>query len=891
MRLKHLLYTVSQRMRSLFRRQRVEQELGEELHDHFQRKTEDTDRAGRRDFGAFAQSKEECRDMRRVDWFQDGVHDAQYAARMLLRNPGFALIAIVTLAIGIGANTAIFSVVHSTLLQPLPYTHPEQLVELRQTESAPGDYPLTGEDYLDWRAENSTFRDMSLYSWPIGMNASGAEAPEAVSVISTQANFFQLLGVFPQIGRAFATGEDQKGADRIVLLSDAFWRTHFGARRDALGKTLELNSNPYTIIGVMPAWFRGPGDGDLWVPLDMSLENIGRRGSHSWRGIGRIKAGVTVEQARADLRAIAERLGKQFPDSNRNVDAVVIPMREWLVGGFRDQLWIMFGAVGLVLLIACANVANLLLARSTSRRREIAVRTALGAGRARLLRQLLTESLLLSLLGGIIGIVVAYASVSLLRGVLTDVLPQPNPLRVGLVPLAFTFLVCVAAGALFGLAPAVQSSSVESSDALKSRGSLHSGAARRGNWIRNTLVAGEIALSLALLTSAGLLLRTLENLRNTNLGIQPDHVLTAAVKLPAVRYKTPDQSWAFYDQLVHKMTTSPGVRAAALTSKLPLRGGMNGYITIPGKQTESQTGPLVESSYISPGYFRAMGIPLLAGRDFNQADLEDTAKPLREMTPSMSQAETEAVRKKYVLPSVVNGTMARTFWPGENVLGKIFEHGYTFRIIGVVGDANQGSPRQVAMPEAYYGLPMLLETPGWPFNVVVESLGPPESLVGVVRAAVASLDKSLALFHVRTMPRIIAESMTTTQYETVLLLSMAALAVLLAAVGTYGVMSAVVGQRTNEIGIRMALGARPVEILAMVLRQAFLLVMIGIIVGWGGAAGGAKAMQSLLFHVPPFDPVTYASVSGMLAVVALAACWIPVRRAMRVDPMVALRDE
>ena len=863
MRLKHLLNTVSQRLRSLFRC----------------------------DFGGFEQSKEECRDIRRVNWFQDGVQDVHYAARALLRNPGFALIAIVTLALGIGANTAIFSVVHSTLLQPLPYTHPEQLVELRQTESAPGDYPLTGEDYLDWRAQNSTFRDMSLYSWPIGMNASGDEAPEAVSVISTQANFFQLLGVFPRIGRAFATGEDQKGAGRIVLLSDAFWKTHFGARRDALGKTLELNSNPYTIIGVMPAWFRGPGDADLWVPLDMSLENIGRRGSHSWRGIGRIKAGVTIEQARADLRAIAERLEKQFPDSNRNVDAVVIPMREWLVGGFRDQLWIMFGAVGLVLLIACANVANLLLARSTSRRREIAVRTALGAGRARLLRQLLTESLLLSLLGGIIGIVVAYTSVGLLRGVLTDVLPQPNPLRVGLVALAFTFLVCVAAGALFGLAPALQSSSVESSDALKSRGSLHSGAARRGSWIRNTLVAAEIALSLALLTSAGLLLRTFENLRSTNLGIQPDHVLTAAVKLPAVRYKTLDQSWAFYDQLVHKITASPGVRAAALTSKLPLRGGMNGYITIPGKQTESQTGPLVESSYISPGYFRAMGIPLLAGRDFNQADLEDTAKPLRERTPSMSQAEAEAVRKKYVLPSVINGTMARTFWPGENVLGKIFEHGYTFRIIGVVGDANQGSPRQIAMPEAYYGLPMLWETPGWPFNIVVESLGPPESLVGVVRAAVASLDKSLALFHVRTMPQIIAESMTTTQYETVLLLSMAALAVLLAAVGTYGVMSYVVGQRTNEIGIRMALGARPMEILAMVLRQAFLLVMIGIIVGWGGAAGGAKAMQSLLFHVPPFDPVTYASVSGMLAVVALAACWIPVRRAMRVDPMVALRDE
>lgn len=299
----------------------------------------------------------------------------------------------------------------------------------------------------------------------------------------------------------------------------------------------------------------------------------------------------------------------------------------------------------------------------------------------------------------------------------------------------------------------------------------------------------------------------------------------------------------------------------------------------------------LQSSYISPGYFRAMGIPLLAGRNFNRADLEDTTKPLREMTPSMSQAEAEAVGKKYVLPSVINETMARTFWPGENVLGKIFEHGYTFRIIGVVGDANQGSPRGIAMPEAYYGLPMLLDTPGWPFNVVVQSSGAPESLVGAVRAAVASLDKSLALFHVRTMPQIIVESVTTTRYETVLLLSMAALAVLLAAVGTYGVMSYVVGQRTNEIGIRMALGAGPVEILAMVLRQAFLLVMIGIVVGWGGAAGAAKAIESLLFHVPPFDPITYASVSGMLAVVALGACWIPVCRAMRVDPMVALRDE
>lgn len=903
MRLERWLYTIPLRLRSLFRRKRVEQELDEELQYHLQRKAEENlatgitvqeaRRAARLDFGGVERRKEECRDTHRVNLLHDTIQDLRYAARTLARNPGFALIAVLTLALGIGANTAIFSVVHSTLLQPLPYPHPEQLVELRETETAPGEYPLTGEDYLDWRSQNSTFTDMSLYSWPIGMNASGADEPEAVSVRSTQVNFFQLLGVSPEIGRVFAKGEDRKGANHVVLLGDAFWKTHFAGRADVLGKTLELNSTPYAIIGVMPAWIRSPADADLWVPLDMSLENLGTRGNHRWRGIGRLKSGVELEQARADLRTIAERLEKQFPDSNRNVDAVVIPLHNWLVGGFSDELWIMFGAVGLVLLIACANVANLLLARSTSRRREIAVRIALGAGRARLLRQLLTESLLLSLLGGLIGIVVAYTSVSLLRDALTDVLPQPNPLRVGLVPLAFTFLICVAAGVLFGLAPALQSSSIESSDALKSKGSVHSGVTRRGSWLRNTLVAGEIALSLALLTSAGLLLRTFENLRHVNLGIQPSHVLTASVKLPGARYKTLNQSWEFYNQLQQKVGASPGVRAVALTNKLPLRGGWNGYIIIPGKQTESESGPLVEASYISPGYFRAMGIPLRAGRDFTQADLEETAKPVREGVQVRSQTEAETIGRKYVLPTVINETMARTFWPGEDAVGKIFQRDYSFRIIGVVGDTNQGNPSQVPMPEAYYGMPMLLDTPDgpFPFTVVVQATGAPDSVVGALRAAVASLDKSLPLSHVRTMPQIIAESMTTTQYETVLLLSMAGLALLLAAVGTYGVMSYVVGQRTNEIGIRMALGARPREILSMVLRQAFLLVAVGIVAGWLGAAGGAKAMQSLLFHVPAFDPVTYAAVSGILAVVALAACWIPVLRAMRVDPIIALRDE
>src|SRR5437870_1041922 len=625
MRSEHWLYTIPLRLRSLFRWAQADQELDDELRDHLERATqeyvakgmiqEEAHRRARLDLDGIEQTKEKCRDARRVNWIQDTLQDLRYAARMLGKNPGFALIAIVTLALGIGANTAIFSVVHSTLLEPLPFAHPEQLVELRQTEAAPGDYPLTGEDYLDWRAQNSTFSDMSLYAWPSGTNARGPDAPEAVSVISTQANFFQLLGVSPHIGRVFVNGEDSKGANRVVLLSYAFWKTHFGGRADALGQTLELNAATYTIVGVLPAWYRVPAEADLWVPLDMSLENLGRRGSHSWRAIGRMKPGVTLEQARADLHVIAERLEKQFPGTNDHVDAVVIPMHEELVGGFRDQLWIMFGAVGFVLLIACANVANLLLVRSTSRRREIAVRVALGAGRARLFRQLLTESLLLSLLGGVLGVVVAYTSVTLWRGVLADVLPQPNPFSVGFVPLIFTFLTCLAAGVLFGLAPALQSSSIESGDALKSKGSLQSATSRRGSWIRNTLVAGEIALSLALLTGAGLLLRTLENLRNTNVGIRPDHVLTAIVKLPTARYKTLDQEWAFYKQLLQKLNGAPGIRTVALVSKLPLQGGTNGFIQIPGK---TPLPVLVEHSYVTPGYFSAMGIPLLAGRDVTE---------------------------------------------------------------------------------------------------------------------------------------------------------------------------------------------------------------------------------------------------------------------------------
>jgi predicted permease len=607
--------------------------------------------------------------------------------------------------------------------------------------------------------------------------------------------------------------------------------------------------------------------------------------------MGRVKDGVSIGQARADLRTIAEQIEKQFPDTNRNVDAIVTPMREGLVGSFQTQLWILFGSVALVLMIACANVANLLLARATSRRREVAVRSALGAGRGRLVRQLLTESVLLSLLGGLLGVVIAYAGVAALRGLLPDTVPQPNPIRVGIVPLLFTFGTCLVVGILFGLAPAVQSAGVMSTEALKSRGAVSGGATRRGHWLRDTLVASEIALSLTLLIGAGLLLRTFANLRATDVGVRGEHVLTSSLRLPRNKYKTFDQAREFYAQLLQRLQTAPGVKAAAITTKLPLLGGNNGYITIPGQQTESMTGPLVENTSIAGDYFRALGIPLLAGREFQPADSELLAKLLRELQLAKTNEESKAIAQKYVLSAVINQTMAKTFWPKESAVGKVFEKFVKFQVVGVVGDVKQTRLREEAMPEVYYPLEWDLDDPNRPYSIVVQSAGPPESLTNTVRGTVQAMDAGLALMSVRTMPQIVDESMTDTKYETSLLGGMAALALLLAAVGTYGVMSYVVGQRTNEIGIRMALGAGRGKILVMVLRQAGTLVGIGIAIGLVGAAGGTRLMKGLLVGVQPVDPGVYSSVAALLAAVALAACYLPIRRAMRVDPMVALRDE
>jgi predicted permease len=887
-------------IRSLVRRRTVESELNEELSFHLERQIAEnvnsgmTPREARRtamiEFGGVESMKEECREARKANWIHDFAQDMRYAGRVLRKSPGFAAIAILTLALGIGANSAIFSVVNATLLKPLPFRHPEKVVALWQTESAPGSYPLTGEDYLDWKAQNHTFESMSLYSWPRSANATVGDVPEGATLVRTEANFFSLLGVSPQIGRTFATSEGQNGKSHVAILSNAFWKTRFGGARDVLEKSVKLDGEPYAIVGVMPGWYRLPADAEIWIPLDMSKKNLGTRGSHSWRAIGRVKESATIVQARTDLRTIAERYEKQLPDTNRNVDAIVTPMREDLVGDFSTQILIMFGAVGLVLLIACANVANLLLARSTSRQREIAVRNALGAGRGRLVRQLLTESVLLSLVGGVLGVAMAFGGVAALRSALADTVPQPNPLAVDLAPLSFTFLLCISVGMLFGLAPALQSAGVNSSEALKSRGA-GAGASQKGQWLRNVLVVSEIALSLALLAGAGLLLRTFSHLRSTDIGVRGEHVLTAAVRLPEKQYKTLDQGMGFYDQLMQKLQSSPGVQAAAITTKLPLQGGTNGYVKIPGQETESMTGPLVEWSSISSDYFRVMSIPLLEGRELTRKDFELTGKLVRELAPVENPKEMRDIASKYLIPAVVNQTMATTFWPRQSAIGKIFENFVQFQVVGVVGDVKQQRLRDQAMPEGYFALSWDMGDPSRPFVVVARAAGSPESLTSTVRDAVRSLDSSLALFNVHTMPQIVTASMHDTSYEAVLLGLMATLALVLASVGTYGVMSYVVGQRTNEIGIRMALGAQRLEIMGMILRQVCSVVGAGIALGLVGAIAGAQVMKGLLVGVAPLDPVTFVGVAALLGLVALLACYVPVRRAMRVDPVLALRYE
>jgi putative ABC transport system permease protein len=820
------------------------------------------------------------------------LQDLRYAFRSLRNARGFAVVAAVTLAIGIGANTAIFSIIDTILLRPLPYRDPGQLVRLNETESAPGRYPFAGLDFLDWKAQNSTFQDMTMFAWPNDMNLSAGGRPEHVQALPTEANFFSLLGVGPLLGRTWAAGEDQPGKDDVAILSYGFWQSRFAGDPHAVGQSIELNARKYTIVGVMPARFHFPLKSQLWIPQLMDSKSLGMRGNHWANAIGRMKPGVALKAARADLRVVAARLEKQYPDSNAKVGAAVTSLRDDMVGNSQGSLFMMLAAVGLVLLIACANVANLLLARAMARQKEVAIRSALGASRVRLLGQLLTESLLLSLAGGALGLLLAWGGVTLFSGANSYSLPQFNAIRMNGEVLGFTLALAIATGVLFGLVPAFEMSRPDLHEELKGGAGSSISPGRRRRFTSDALVVAEIALSLILLVSAGLLLKDFARLRGLDIGVRRDGVWTAAVELPEVNYKTDRQKYDFSEALLEQARRIGGVDAAALTNRLPIEGGSNYYVKLRG-QTSEMSNQLVETHRASPDYFRAMGVRLLRGRVFTDADIQtalanDTRlnQLYRSDTPPPA-AETNSV----VTPCVINESMARFFWPNENPLGKMFSpgsggNGPWKQVAGVVSDVREWGLTQKAVPEEYEPF----DGESGQFLILHTSL-PPSSVTAQVRRALAEIDSSLPLYRVRTMDEVVAGQAQGQQFLSLLVGSFAGIAALLAAIGIYGVLSYAVRQRTREIGIRMSLGASRGRVLGDVLLEGMRLALLGIAVGSAGALAAGRIQASLLAEVKPGDPAIYFATAGLLAAVALMACYVPARRAARLDPMTALRYE
>jgi putative ABC transport system permease protein len=818
------------------------------------------------------------------------LQDLRYGIRNLSSTKGVALIAILTLALGIGVNTAIFSVINAVLLQPLPFHDPGKLVRLNETEAAPGIYPISAPDYMDWKRDNKTFQDMSFFHWPHNMNLSDSGQAQQIIAIPTEANFFSVLGVQPLLGRTWAPGEDQAGGSRIVILSYGLWKSMFNSDPKVIGKNIDLDAASYTVVGVMKPTFQFPVGTQLWIPQDMSTKALGIRGNHGPGAIGRLKPGVSVEQALADLNVISARLEQQFPLTNQKVAAIVTPLHESMVGRSRDSLMLMLGAVVLVLLIACVNVANLLLSRALARQKEMAVRAAIGASRARLIRQLLTESVLIAVFGGVVGLFVAIGGIQLLTSMKRLALPPTNPVEINLPVLLFTFGVSVLSGVIFGLVPAFHTSRPDLSEELKGTGTSSLNRHKRST--SNVLVIAEVGFALLLLISAGLLLKDFVTLRNTNIGVRTDHVWTASLRLPTARYGEQPQQFHFGQAVLEKIRQVPGVESVGITDRLPLNGGTNGYIHLPGHETEGQGGPLVESHNVSVDYFKALNIPVLQGRAFNDEDLA-TEIHNDETLNALAKADKQpdaTLGRQLLYRTVINKTMADTFWAGQNPIGQIYttgnETGTWKQVVGVVGDVRQLGLAVPPSPESYDvwdGQPQ--------FNLLIHTSVDPSSIAGAVRQAVGSVDPSLPLYRARTMQDLISDSSAGAQFTTTLLSLFAGLALVLAIVGIYGVLSYQVTQRTREIGIRLALGASQRNVLNLVVGEGLRLAFVGFAIGIASAFAARKLLSASLQVVKAGDPTIFVIAPLLLVLVAAAACLVPASRASRIHPMVALREE
>ncbi|HYN85040.1 MAG TPA: ABC transporter permease [Pyrinomonadaceae bacterium] len=803
--------------------------------------------------------------------------DLRYGFRGLMAKPGPTLVAVLTLALGIGANTAIFSVVNSVLLRPLPFRDSERLVRVGGVNLKTGNGPgtLSPPDFYDWRERTQSFESLAAYDgWSPSLT--GAGDPERLTAGRVSADFFNVLGVDAQLGRAFVRQEEQRGNHRVVVLSDGLWRRRFNADREIVGRDVTLSGESYTVVGVTPADFELPQltgvsfePPELWTPFAPDLSQWGRSSRSVDAAIGRLKPGVSLEQAQAELAAVAQELRQQYPDENTNAGAGLVSLHEQLVGEVRTSLLAFVAAVGFVLLIACANVANLLLARAAARRKEMAIRTALGASRWRIVRQLLTESLLLSACGAAVGFLLALWAKDLLVALGSDALPHLGRTALDARVLLFTLGVTILTGLVFGLAPALSASRPDLNEALKEGGGKGVTGGARGR-LRGLLVVSEVALSLVLLISAGLLVKSFMRLREVDPGFDSRGVLTMNVFLPGARYGEDAQQAAFFDRAVEELRARAGVEAVGVTSNLPISGNYDrvGFYVEDRPAASREDVPDLERYIVNDDYFRAMSIPLREGRGFGAQDGAD-APPV----------------------ALVNEAAAKKFWPGESAVGRRVRtdpESPWRTVVGVVGDVRHYGLETAANMQFYVPY---RQVPTQVMTFALRAKDNPAALASSAREAVWAVDKDQPVYNVATMEELVAKSVAQRRFTLLLLGLFACVAVFLASVGIYGVMSYTVAQRTHEIGVRMALGAQPRDVLRLVVGKGLALALAGVGVGLVGALLLTRAIASLLYGVSATDVTVFAGVPVLLALVALAATYVPARRATKVDPMVALRYE
>jgi putative ABC transport system permease protein len=798
--------------------------------------------------------------------FAHAIRDVRYAVRQLVKAPGFTAVAVLTLALGIGATTAIFSVVNGVLLRPLPYPDSGALVRVHEIVPQFGRFSVAPANFLDWRAQSAAFERIAAYS-TTSATLVGSEGPARIPGAQVSWDLFPVLRVSPALGRPFTEADDRPGADPTVVLGHGLWQDRFGGDPNIVGRAISMNGTPVTVIGVMPAGFYYPSrETAFWRPLNLNPANA-TRGGHFLGVLARLKAGVTLDRADVEMRTLAQRLATQYPANSAGESAVVVRLQDQVVGTIRPALLTLFAAVGFVVLIACANVANLLLVRASVREKEIAIRAALGAGRGRLAGQMLAESLVLAVAGGVLGVGLAYAGLGPILALGARSIPRVADVAIDRQVLLFAAAASIVTGVLFGLAPAWQASRAGLAGVLKEGG--RSSATGGARWVRSTLLVVEVALSIVLLTGAALLLRSFSRLTSVDPGFRPDGVLAFQVSLPQKTYAGP-KTPAFYDALTERLESQADVRAVGLTQTLPLRGSYELSFDIRGRApAKPGEGPSAHYRAVSPHYFDALGIPLVKGRAFAASDGANSP-----------------------LAAVVDRAFADKYFPNEEAIGQGLHIGNGvagfFTVVGIAGNVRSDGLDAAAEPTMY--VPIAQDTFGTMW-VVARASGDAASLAGSVRRTLHDIDPALPAYTVTPMPVIVNDSIAPQRFSMTLLALFAGVALFLAAVGLYGVVAYSVSRRTREIGLRMAVGAEPRQVVRMIVGGGVRLALLGVVIGIGGALGLSRLVQSLLFEVTPSDPISYAATAALLLAIATLACYVPARRALRVDPLVALQAE